>query len=134
MEDPDGVDTLIMHLLADLGASQEAAAFAAGGTAAAVEELRPRLTGLGEGAALAHLAATAGHTEEALTLWRVCIHFAPLRPWPSSVLLRSLTVRIDSFELACDLGVFGFDLGRLPWEVCGIHASGPTLHQALYIV
>lgn len=82
VEDADGVDTLVVHLLADLGAGREAAAFAASGTAAALPELRPRLTDAGEGAALAHLAATAGHAQEALTLWRARFFPSPSPSFP----------------------------------------------------
>lgn len=72
VEDAAGVDALILHLLTDLGAAQEASQFAGRpGCRAEVKHMRERLSTAGQEAALAHLAASCGHSQEALQLWRV---------------------------------------------------------------
>lgn len=82
MEDAGGVDALILHLLTDLGASREASQFAGRpGCRADVKHLRGRLSSAGQDAALAHLAATCGHSQEALQLWRVPLWLPPLKPF-----------------------------------------------------
>jgi Vacuolar sorting protein 39 domain 2 len=67
----DGVDTLLMHLLIDLNAAQEAAAFAA----VVPHAIRPefvakRLENAGWKHALATLWAATGHAEPALKIWK----------------------------------------------------------------
>jgi hypothetical protein len=67
----DGVDTLLMHLLIDLHAAQEAAAFAA----VVPHAIRPefvaeRLETVGWRHALATLWAATGHAEPALKIWK----------------------------------------------------------------
>jgi len=67
----DGVDTLLMHLLIDLDAAQEAAAFAAVVPHAIVPELvAERLEKVGWRHALATLWAATGHAEPALKIWK----------------------------------------------------------------
>ena len=70
----DGVDTLLMHLLIDLEAAQEAAAFAAVVPHAIVPELvAERLEKVGWRHALAILWAATGNAEPALKIWKELI-------------------------------------------------------------
>ena len=66
----DGVDTLLMHLLIDLEAKQEAAAFAAVPNAVRPALVSDRLNDAGWRHALATLWAATGHAEPALQIWR----------------------------------------------------------------
>ncbi|KAK9806735.1 hypothetical protein WJX72_000925 [[Myrmecia] bisecta] len=67
---PAGVDTLIVHLLADLGASGELEAFAGQPNAVAVEHVARSLTASGRHHALALLHAGAGRAAAALQIWK----------------------------------------------------------------
>lgn len=66
----DGVDTLLMNLLIDLDAAEQASAFAAVPNAVRPELVAERLQSAGWRHALATLWAAAGHAEPALQIWR----------------------------------------------------------------
>lgn len=68
-----GVDTLLMHLLIDLGAAREAAAFAAVPHHVAAAAAAPRLQAAGWHHALAALWAAAGDAPAALGVWEQLI-------------------------------------------------------------
>ncbi len=70
MEALDGVDTLLLHLLIDLDAAPEAAAFAAVPHRVRAADVAPRLQEAGWNHALATLWAAAGCAEPALAIWR----------------------------------------------------------------
>lgn len=70
VEHLDGVDTLLFHMLLDLGAAEEATAFAAVPNQADIDLLLPRLQQAGWHHALAMLWAARGAATAALEVWR----------------------------------------------------------------
>ena len=70
----DGIDTLLVQLLVQLGDAAQLSAFAAGRSRAAVEQVAGPLRDARRFHALALLHAARGEPEQALELWRVSCH------------------------------------------------------------
>lgn len=87
VEQHEGVDTLLAHLLADLRAGAELESLAASGCAADLQQLRGRLAAERQLAGLAALCAAAGEAEQALRLWQVRARSCELPDAPTMRLL-----------------------------------------------
>lgn len=71
MEAAEGVDTLVVHLLADLTGAKDLERFAAAPNQVAVEQVSALLRERGKFHSLALLYAGHGRPREALLLWKV---------------------------------------------------------------